>query len=67
MTNRALHILKRSCLTLFLLCLSVWVLFVRLYPIHGKTAEPIGPKFCEGPHMTPMEKFLDVQNFENPQ
>ena len=23
----------------------------RLYPIKVKTAEPIGPKFCNGPHM----------------
>ena len=26
---------------------------VRLYPINVKTAEPIGPTFCVGPHMTP--------------
>jgi len=29
-------------------CLSVC-----LYPINVKTAEPIGPKFCVGPHVTP--------------
>ena len=27
-------------------------LFVCLYPINVKTAEPIWPKFCMGPHMT---------------
>ena len=32
----------------FILCLSVW-----LYPINVKTAEPIGPKFCVGPHIIP--------------
>ena len=26
--------------------------YVCLYPINAKTAEPIGPKFCVGPHMT---------------
>ena len=36
-----------------LVCLgSVWVA-IRLYPINVKTDEPIGPKFCVGPHMTP--------------
>ena len=33
----------------FHFCLSV----CKLYPINPKTAEPIGPKFCVGPHMTP--------------
>ena len=33
-------------------CLSVWV-FVCLYPINVKSAEPIGPKFCVGPHVAP--------------
>ena len=32
--------------------LLVW-LSVSLYPINVKTAEPIGPKFCVGPQMTP--------------
>ena len=27
--------------------------FVCLYPINVKTNEPIRPKFCVGPHMTP--------------
>ena len=33
-----------------------WVsgcLFVCLCPINVRTAKPIGPKFCVGPHMTP--------------
>ena len=37
-------------------CLSVCLfvcLFVCLYPINVKTAEPIGPKFCVGYHVTP--------------
>ena len=36
--------------------LSVWVsvcLFVCLYPINVKTAEPIGPKFFVGHHVIP--------------
>ena len=28
-------------------------LFVCVYPINDKTAEPIGPKFSVGPGMTP--------------
>ena len=31
--------------------------FVCLYPINIKTAEPIGPKFCVGPHMTSGEVY----------
>ena len=34
-------------------CLSVC-----LYPINVKTAEPIGTKFCVGPHMTPGKVFV---------
>ena len=37
-------------------CLGVCLfvcLFVCLYPINVKTAEPIGPEFCVGPHMIP--------------
>jgi len=34
-----------------LACQSV-CLFVCLYPINVKTAEPIGSEFCVGPHMT---------------
>ena len=37
--------------SIYILCLSV-CLIVRLYPINVKTAEPIGPKFCAGPHMS---------------
>ena len=39
-----------------LACLGVWVfvcLFVCLYPINVKTAEPIGPKFFVGHHVIP--------------
>ena len=35
---------------IYILCLSV-CLFVRLEPMNVKTAEPIGPKFCVGPHV----------------
>ena len=28
-------------------------LFVCVSPTNVKTAEPIGPKFCMGPHVTP--------------
>ncbi len=31
----------------------IFCLFVCLYPINVKTAEPIGPKLCVIPHMTP--------------
>jgi len=31
----------------------IYTLLVRFYPINVKTAEPIGPKFCVKPHMTP--------------
>ena len=40
--------------------LLVWV-SISLYPINVKTAEPIGPKFCVGPHTTP-RKVSDAQN-----
>ena len=42
----------QSILSIYKLCLSVRS-FVCLYPINVKTAKPIGPKFCVGPHMTP--------------
>ena len=35
-----------------LICFSV-----RVYPINVKTAEPIAPKFCVGPHVTPGEVY----------
>ena len=38
--------------SIYILCSSI-CLFVHLYPSNVKTAEPIGPKFCVGPHMTP--------------
>ena len=40
-----------------LACLSVY-LFVCLYPINVKTAEPIGPKFCVGSRVTPAREGL---------
>ena len=45
-------------------CLSLW-LFVCLYPINVKTAEPIGPKFCVGPHVTrgKVYEWLEFQKF----
>ena len=42
---------NRSHLYINLACLSV-CLFVYLYPINVKTAEPIGPKFFVGHHVT---------------
>ena len=44
-------------------CLSV-CLFVCLYPINVKTAEPIGPKFFVGHHVTP-GKVYGWSNFQN--
>ena len=40
-------IVYTSSFSIYILCLSVC-----LYLINVKTAEPIGPKFCLGPHMT---------------
>ena len=47
-------------------CLSVWVswcLFVCLYPINVKMAEPIGPKFFVGSRVTP-GKVYGWSNFQ---
>ena len=44
----ATTLLCESVCLLYILCLSV-----SLYLINVKTAIPIGPKFCTGPHMTP--------------
>ena len=38
------------CIYIYFVCLSVC-----LYPINVKTAEPIGPNFGVGPHVTPKE------------
>ena len=35
------------------LYINLACLFVCLYPINVKTAEPIRPKFCGGPHVAP--------------
>ena len=43
---------KFTNLYINLACLSV-CLGVCLYPINVKTAEPIRPKFCVGPHVSP--------------
>ena len=50
-------------------------LFLALYPINVKTAEPIRPKFCVGPHAAPGKvygqsdfKYVILEyfvNFEN--
>ena len=47
---------------------SIYLLFypsdrqsVRLHPINVKTAEPIGPKFCVRPHMTPARVYLRLK------
>ena len=38
---------------------------VCLCPIYAKTSEPIGPKFCVGPHMTPGHVYImDAQNYQ---
>jgi len=39
-------------------------LFVCLYPMNVKTAEPIGPEFCVGPHVI-LGRFMNEQNFKN--
>ena len=41
--------------TLLLIYLQYWQLFVCLYPINVKTAEPIGPKFFGGHHVPTRE------------
>ena len=43
-------------------CLYV-SLFVGLYPINVQKAEPTGPTFCVGPHMTPI-RFMNAQNYK---
>ena len=60
---------NRTNLYINLACLFVWV-FVCLYPINVKTAEPIGPKFCVGHHVTPgkvygMIKFSKICLHQN--
>ena len=45
-------------ISIYILCLSVCV-----FPINVKTAAPIGPKFCVGPHMT-QGRFMNDQNFK---
>ena len=49
-------------ISIYILCFSE-CLSVCLYPINVKTAEPIGPKFCVGPHVTP-GKVYGWSNFQ---
>ena len=62
-TNYVSRFLKKSLISIYwqrykviiyIFTLLVLV-FVRLYPINAKTAEPIGPKFCVRPHMGPLK------------
>ena len=53
----------------YILCLfvqtnEIYILFVGLYPINVKTAEPIGPKLVVASHKTP-GKFIDGHNLKN--
>ena len=50
-------------LYIYFACLFV-SLFVCLYPINVKTAEPIGPIFCVEPHITP-GKVYEWSKFQN--
>ena len=43
--------------------LTAHSLSVRLYPMNVKTAEPIGPEFCVGPHVT-QGKVYDWSKFQ---
>ena len=76
--SKPFHGFLASHLYINLACLSV-CLFVCLYPINAKTAEPIGSKFCVGPDVVPgkvyewsklkklaSNKIRFSQNFENP-
>ena len=46
----------------YIVSISIYIYFACLgvcyYPKKVKTAEPIGLKFCVGPHMTPEKKIL---------
>ena len=42
---------------------SIYILSVRLYALNVKTAEPIGPKFCGGLHMS-FGKVYGTSKFE---
>ena len=51
--NKYIYIyINFACLTV---CLSV-----RVYPMNVKTAEQIGPKWCEGPQMS----YMNAQNYK---
>jgi len=49
----SLYIYSLLCVECFNLYINLAFLFVCLYPINVKTAEPIRPKFCVGPHVVP--------------
>ena len=57
-----IYIYIKIWLVCLLVCLSV-CLFVCLYPINVKTAKPIGPKFCVGPHMIPRKVYWKISIF----
>ena len=44
---------------IYFACLS-FCLSVKMYPIKGKRAEPIGPNFLVGPRVTPGIRFLKI-------
>jgi len=46
----------KTLLKIYMLCLPVC-----LYPINVKTAEPIGPTFCVGSHMTPGKVYRRIK------
>ena len=69
---------KINCLLLKSINTLIVLVFVCLYPINNKTAQPIRPIFCVGPHMTPgnvygcsklqkmcVQKFLIFVKFQN--
>ena len=46
-----------TCVGTFHLYTNLACPSVYLYPINVKTAEPIGPKFCVRPHVTPRKVY----------
>ena len=42
----------KSLVYIYVACQGGLCLFLCLYPINVKTAEPIGPKICEATHIT---------------
>ena len=72
-----MHSSTTSLIPTLVIYFCVHCLYICLNPINVKTAEPIGPKFCVGPHMTPGKVLLSFKywppknqfslNFENSQ